>query len=264
MTITVHSVSLQGKRPSNEDKHVVILNSNNNKKSMLPIDFINISDGHGGSFVAKFVTSNLPQLLLDKRIKYPLNKIFVKKIYKTIQQILRTKYNNQSNHCGATCLAVMHYKKNKQQYLNVLNTGDTRAVLCRKGYAIALTKDHKPNWPDERERIEKLGGKIKFDGDDWRINDLSVSRAFGDIDAEPYVTCLPDLYRYKLDKTDNFLIVACDGVWDVLSNQDAVNFVLNELKNIKSKSTNIARRLGEHALRLGSSDNITIAIMFFN
>ena len=114
-----------------------------------------------------------------------------------------------------------------------------------------------------------MGGKPYFDGDDWRIKDLSVSRAFGDFDAEPYLTNMPDIFRYKIDKNDKFIIFACDGVWDVLQNQDVVNFVLNECYdkdlNVRiNKNLNIAKKLAEHALQKGSTDNLTIIIYFLD
>ena len=81
---------------------------------------------------------------------------------------------------------------------DVYNLGDSRMILCKKSEAHVVTKDHKPNWPDEQTRIEKIGGKIYFDGFDWRIGDLSVSRAFGDLDNSPYISCKPDIFRYKI------------------------------------------------------------------
>ena len=106
----------------------------------------------------------------------------------------------------------------------MLNVGDSRAVLCNyKNFAVPLTVDHKPNLLKERKRIEKLGGKIKFDGSDWRIKDLSLSRAFGDLDTFPYVTHKPDISKYSLNKKDKFIIFACDGLWDVMSNSQAEN-----------------------------------------
>ena len=71
-----------------------------------------------------------------------------------------------------------------------------------------------------------MNGKIQFDGHDWRIKDLSLSRAFGDLDASPFVTHEPEIYKYKLSSKDKFMVLACDGLWDVLSNQEVVNFVL--------------------------------------
>jgi serine/threonine protein phosphatase PrpC len=134
--------------------------------------------------------------------------------------------------------------------------------------AIAKTKDHKPNWPEEKERITKLGGQIYYDGYDWRIKDLSVSRAFGDNDATPYLTSKPEVFRHRITQSDKFMILACDGLWDVLDNQTAVNLVLSECYNIRTGlrnniKSNIARKLADFALEKGSTDNITVVIVFF-
>jgi protein phosphatase 2C len=122
---------------------------------------------------------------------------------------------------------------------------------------------------DEKNRIEKLNGKIYYDGYDWRISDLSVSRAFGDIDAFPYVTHKPEIFKYKLKKNDKFFILACDGLWDVISNQDACNFVLQKLNETSKISTingnsknNIAQALAEYAIKNGSTDNVSIILIF--
>ena len=98
---------------------------------------------------------------------------------------------------------------------------------------------------------------------------MSVSRAFGDLDATPYVTHVPEIHRYQMDtKNDKFIIVACDGLWDVLSNQDAVNFVLglcydNTLIKHNDNKENIAQKLAEYAIKKGSTDNITTIVAFF-
>ena len=112
-----------------------------------------------------------------------------------------------------------------------------------------------------------MGGKITYDGYDWRIKDLSVSRAFGDIDARPYLTHKPDIFRYKLDKNDKFFVLACDGLWDVMSNDDVSNFVLLNCYDITTKhrinkNVNASKLLAEYALKKGSTDNVSIVIAF--
>ena len=145
----------------------------------------------------------------------------------------------------------------------MINVGDSRGVLCNKdGLAVQLSKDHKPNTPEERSRIEQLGGSITFDGVDWRIKDLSLSRAFGDCESTPYVSHLPQIYRYKLSSEDKFLIKACDGLWDVVSNQDAVDFIL-DLKKNKNFKGNFSKSLCDYAYAKGSMDNVTVIVYFF-
>ena len=91
------------------------------------------------------------------------------------------------------------------------------------------------------------------------------------MDASPYVTHKPEIFKYKLNKNDKFLILGCDGLWDVINSQDAVNFVLdklNDLDNIITMSgyskKNIAHELGKYAIKKGSTDNVSIIIIFFN
>jgi serine/threonine protein phosphatase PrpC len=151
--------------------------------------------------------------------------------------------------------------RNNNPMLWMVNVGDSRAVLCNNKYeAIPLTIDHKPNSKTEKKRIENLGGHIKFDGVDWRIKDLSLSRAIGDLDTSPYVTHYPEVFRYRLNREDKFVIFACDGLWDVFSNKDAVKFVNNLLKN--KYSGNIAKKIAEEAIKKGSYDNVTVNILF--
>jgi hypothetical protein len=125
----------------------------------------------------------------------------------------------------------------------------------------------------EKDRINQLGGVIEYsDSDDPRISGMSVSRSFGDLDNK-YISQNPDIFDYTISD-DKFIVLACDGIWDVLSNQDVVNFIIeyfNELKkkgktinNLKGKSdNNIACKLAEYAINVKkSSDNISIIIIF--
>jgi serine/threonine protein phosphatase PrpC len=87
---------------------------------------------------------------------------------------------------------------------------------------------------------------------------------------QPFVSHLPEIFDYDLNEDDKFLIIGCDGVWDVLNNQDAVFFVLNEMKtNYKynmltsTGKNNIAKKLALEAIRRGSTDNISVMILFF-
>merc|ERR1711916_333800 len=101
-----------------------------------------------------------------------------------------------------------HYRVDGREYIDVMNTGDSRLVACNKAFiADQITLDHKPYAPLERRRLMKLGARVGdnleiwCDRGTWRINDLSVSRAFGDKSSEKYVVCTPDLYTHQV--TDN-------------------------------------------------------------
>jgi serine/threonine protein phosphatase PrpC len=265
----VHSVSLKGRRETNEDKHFVLINTNNKNKQLLPLNFFGVFDGHGGKFVSTYLCDNLPKYFVNaKQEVFPFSRNYVYDVFNNIQNTLKSRYKPDARQCGSTCLVMIHYIIEQQNFINIINVGDSRCVLCRDNLAIPLSKDHKPNWPDEKRRIEKAGGSIYFDGHDYRIKDLSLSRAVGDIDAEPFVSSKPEVFKYKLEKNDKFIVLGCDGLYDCLSNQDIVNFILNDCydnnMNRINKQINIATKLGDHALHKGTSDNVTIIIIFFD
>jgi serine/threonine protein phosphatase PrpC len=262
----VFSHSLQGKRDANEDQHVHIMNLNGEDDELNPVNFIAVFDGHGGKAVSKYLKENLPQFFVNKFKKdiYSKPEIASKyfiKVYDLIQDKMKTDHPRAVQYCGSTaCVGIYFKDSDEKNKLWVLNVGDSRAIKCNKSnIAEQLTQDHKPNSPEEKVRIQQLGGKIEFDGSDWRIKDLSLSRAFGDLECTPYVTHLPQIYKYKVSSSDKFIIFACDGLWDVMSNQDAVEFINGLLLNKKFKG-NYAKELAEHAYNIGSLDNITAIV----
>lgn len=264
----IFSHSLQGKRKTNEDQHVHIMNLDGENKKLNPVNFIGVFDGHGGKVISKYLKDNLPSYFVDKFKKdiYSNSDIASKyyfKVFDHIQSKINQDHPKAIQYSGSTACICIHFKdnENKQKFW-VLNVGDSRSVKCNKlNIAEQLSQDHKPNSPEEKFRIEELGGKIEFDGSDWRIGNLSLSRAFGDLDCSPYVTHLPQIYKYKINSGDKFVIVACDGLWDVVSNQDAVEFINELLMNKKFKG-NYAKKLAEHAYTVGSLDNITVVLYF--
>ena len=271
----IHSTSLQGKRDSNEDHHRIFTNINNNDNNYTPINLFSIFDGHGGKDISKYLNNNLHLYFTSKFNKFDIlndnsKKKYIIKVYDHIESKLEKILKNKSFNIGSTSLSLIFFKHKNKTYYYVINVGDCRSVLCNNEcIPIQLSKDHKPHMYDEKNRIEKLNGKIYFDGFDWRISDLSVSRAFGDMDAFPFVTHKPDIFKYKLKKNDKFFILACDGLWDVISNQDACNFVLERIKNSNNLTNihgtsrnNIAQSLAEYAIKNGSTDNVSIIIIF--
>ena len=263
MKVFFHTIT--GRRDQNEDGHSLIMNYSGKHKKYNKINFIGIYDGHGGKNVSQYLEQNFPGYFFDKKTKFPMKPKQVKKIYNQFSQKLRTDLGTTAVNMGSTCLVLVMYRHNNTKYMTILNTGDCRAVVCKGEIAEPLTKDHKPNYPSESQRIAKLGGKVLFDGYDWRIKDLSVSRAFGDFSASPFVTHLPDMYNYKITSKMKFIIMACDGLWDVLSNQEATNFVIasayNKNKKLK-ENINIAQLLVEYAYNKGSTDNISCYVIF--
>lgn len=269
----VHSISLIGKRESNEDQEEIILNIDYSNKNIKPINYLGVYDGHGGKSVSKFLKDNLSQYFTNKEINInPGDRSYlkyIKKIFDHIQQRLINEHKKMATHTGSTALILIQYMNNNTSSYYIANVGDCRAIKCNLyNKAIQLTKDHKPNSPEERKRINDLNGKIIFDGYDYRIKGLSLSRAFGDLDATPYVTHKPNILKYDLLKGDKFIVMACDGLWDVMTNQQVVNFIthcLDKIKNINQiKKINIAKLLANYAINeKKSTDNVSIIIIFF-
>jgi serine/threonine protein phosphatase PrpC len=140
------------------------------------------------------------------------------------QPPLAGRDNTDSTDPASACLYIAH-------------VGDSRAVLSSAGgQAIPLSSDHKPNRPDERIRVEAAGGHVVFYSG-WRVDgSLNVSRALGDAnlkdESSPLkgrVIALPEISRRVIDDSDEFIIVASDGVWGRLSNQQAIDIVRREL-----------------------------------
>ena len=261
----VYSFSLQGRRDTQEDQHICILNLDENN-DLNKINFLGIFDGHGGKKVSQYLKNNLPNFFLTKLEKniFIKNNLFIKytnQVYDVLQNNLKEQHPRAVEYCGSTACVCIQMQNNDKNYIWIINVGDSRAVLCNKeGIAVPLSTDHKPNLAQEKKRIESLGGKIIFDGVDWRIKSLSLSRAFGDLDCCPYVTHVPEISKYKISSKDKFIILACDGLWDALSNQDSVEYIRN--LQFSGFDGNYAKKLAEYAFDKGSYDNITVILYF--
>ncbi|KAH8584972.1 phosphatase 2C [Cryptosporidium sp. chipmunk genotype I] len=146
-------------------------------------------------------------------------------------------------HCGTTAVVavILPDESGDTPYLIVANAGDSRAVLSRSGQAIALSHDHKPELPLENERILKAHGTVENGRVDGNLN---MSRTLGDLqyksDAsltpeEQKITAFPDVRIIPLTNEDEFIILACDGIWDVVDNQLCVDIVRRKiLKQIEA------------------------------
>lgn len=288
-SITLHKTSQCGYRESNEDVEKYNMNlsakGTPDDNHFAPVDFFVICDGHGGSMVAEYVVPVMEKHFMKKNLNYPLTNEHIVKMYDSIQNELIIHPKKIAKNCGSTALVVVRYLDNyAKENIQVVNIGDCRAVLSRKGLSFPLSKDHKPFWSDEKYRIDmvnekyKTNSRVHFDAGDWRIGDLSVSRSFGDLDNTPYVSHVPDLFHYQLQSDDEFIIMGCDGLWDVIQNHEAVNFVRDHINNNSieyynilhkypfdeiTKSNNIARKLANYAIARGSTDNVSILIIIF-
>lgn len=149
--------------------------------------------------------------------------------------------------------------------LMIANAGDCRAVLCRKGKAIDMSQDHRSINLHERRRVEESGG---FFDDGYLNGVLAVTRALGDWDlkrphgSQSPLISEPEIKQITLTEDDEFLVIGCDGIWDVLTSQEAVSIVKRGL-NRHDDPTKCARELVREALRLNTFDNLTAVVVCF-
>lgn len=158
---------------------------------------------------------------------------------------------------GTTAIVAFFYKR--KCYIG--NLGDSRAVLCQNERAIRCSTDHKPDNPEEELRIQKNGGwvtkQVKQGRTISRVNGmLAVSRALGDIFLQPSVSPIPDILEINIDAPSQLLILACDGLWDVMDDEEAIGIAANAKDSLAA-----AEALRDRAYLKGSTDNISVVVI---
>ncbi|KAF5749571.1 putative protein phosphatase 2c [Tripterygium wilfordii] len=230
------------------------------------ISFYGVFDGHGGKSAAQFVRDHLPRVIVeDADFPLELEKVVMRSFKETDAAFAKSCSLESALSSGTTALTAMIFGRS----LLVANAGDCRAVLSRRGVAIEMSKDHKPCCITERTRIESLGGYV----DDGYVNgQLGVTRALGDWHLEGMkemgessgpLSGEPELKLITLTKEDEFLMIGSDGIWDVFSSQNAVDFTrrrLQEHNDVKK----CCKEMVEEALKRDASDNLTIVMVSFH
>ncbi|KAF7547535.1 hypothetical protein G7046_g8974 [Stylonectria norvegica] len=150
--------------------------------------------------------------------------------------------------------AKLRFMASRQRVLYTANVGDARIILCRGGKALRLTYDHKGSDENEGKRISAAGGLILNN----RVNGvLAVTRALGDAYMKKLVTGHPYTTETVIQPdSDEFIIIACDGLWDVCTDQEAVDLI----RNVQDPSL-ASKILVDHALNRFSTDNLSCMIV---
>ncbi|KAJ2458411.1 phosphatase 2C [Coemansia sp. RSA 2424] len=209
-----------------------------------------VFDGHAGRQAAQWCGDNFADVFLQLKQKHPnlpIPDIFNMSFIEADRRLAV----DLKTHSGCTAAvafvqvteAVAGDPATRQRTLYCANAGDARAVLSRAGTAVRLTYDHKGDDARECARISESGI-------------LSVTRALGDSSLKQFVIGNPYTTETILDGADDVLILACDGLWDVCSDQEAVDLV----RSIDSHPAHASQMLLEHALSNESMDNITTMV----
>ncbi|OMP08483.1 phosphatase 2C (PP2C)-like protein [Corchorus olitorius] len=239
-------------------------------------DFYGVYDGHGGSRVAEECRERLHKVLVEEMVEDNINKGGNGIDWKRTMERCFEKMDEEVNRgrlgeemVGSTAVVAVVGKGK----LVVANCGDSRAVLSRGGVAVALSINHKPDRPDELERVESAGGRVINWNGHRVLGVLATSRSIGDKYLKPYVISKPEVMEWELTNRDEFLILASDGLWDVISNEVACRVVrrclngqirrkgsLDHIVN-ENRAAEAAAVLVELAIARGSKDNISVIIV---
>ncbi|XP_031271852.1 probable protein phosphatase 2C 25 [Pistacia vera] len=246
----------RGRRESMEDRYSAVLDFQGDSKQAV----FGIFDGHGGAKAAEFAAENLDKNILEEVMKRGEHEIrdAVKRGYLNTD----SEFLKEDVHGGSCCVTALIRKGT----LVVSNAGDCRAVMSRGGIAEALTSDHRPSREDERNRIETLGGYVDLCHGLWRVQgSLAVSRGIGDRHLKHWIIAEPETTIIRIKPEYEFLILASDGLWDKVSNQEAVDVARRFCRGIDVPAPMLAcKKLVDLSVSRGSVDDISVMLIPLN
>jgi protein phosphatase 1L len=215
-----------------------------------------IYDGHLGHHVADYLQQNLFNNILKETEFFNDPKLAIQKAYKLTDEDILEKAPNLGPGGSTAVTAILIDSKD----LYVANVGDSRAVISKAGKAEQMSVDHEPGNETEKGKIEEKGGFVSnMPGDVPRVDgQLAVARAFGDKSLKVHLSSVPDIKVEEVDETTEYLILASDGLWKVMNNQEAVDLV----KKTKDPMA-AAKQLAQEAVNRKSKDDISCIVVRF-
>lgn len=270
---------MQGRRPSMEDAIVALPFGT----YATGLAFFGLYDGHGGALAAKTAAEGKQCGMITHGFKVidPIHKRLLKTKstgrYRFIDAFTSfdKDFRENGDNSGTTAVVALidseRYPNADVLYIGWV--GDSRAVVVdNAGNVLYETKDHKIDEPSEAARLKEVGAVIGFYGIP-RIAGLAIPRALGDrlvkeiaseqAHGNDVITAVPDVERIDLTPKHQFMILACDGVWDVMESQDAATIVHEALRNGLTLEA-AAQRVRDEAYNRGSTDNISVMVIKFN
>jgi len=271
--------SMQGWRIEMEDAHSAIIGIPDQKET---VSWFAVFDGHAGSRVSAHCAHHLLDCIrtnddftcslqqehtisgeeLQRGVQNGILKGFLE-LDEKLRKIPEVASGEDKSGTTAVCALIT------DKFLILANCGDSRGVFCVSGKPALVTQDHKPSNEPERARIQNAGGTVMIQ----RVNgSLAVSRALGDFEyknvegkppTEQLVSPEPEFFiKERIPSEDEFLVLACDGVWDVMTNQDICDFISARLK-VHDNLETVCNEVIDTCLHKGSRDNMSIIIIAF-
>ncbi|KAF8606375.1 protein serine/threonine phosphatase 2C [Ceratobasidium sp. AG-I] len=232
-----------------------------------------IFDGHAGKHAAEWCGQNFHQvrshsIYRRRPTHHPVPDI-LNRTFHAVDRELSEMAAQGTTHSGCTAVTAFLRLEDadgkpvsdpsvpSRRVLYTANAGDARGVLCRAGKAVRLTYDHKGSDKQEAKRIVDAGGFVLNN----RVNGvLAVTRSLGDSAMKEFVVGSPYTTETELSDDDEFVILACDGLWDVADDQAAVDIVRKSAPNSAQEA---AKALLDHALQSFSMDNVSVLVVRF-
>lgn len=243
--------SMQGWRIEMEDAHCAVIGL----PGLKDWSFFAVFDGHAGAKVSAYcskqllgaITTNEDFQAVKPSITSPVSAAdnnSTESISETIKRAIKRGFLaldermrempevvSGEDKSGSTAVCIMI----SPDQVFFANCGDSRGIMCRNGDVTFTTQDHKPVNPEEKARIQNAGGSVMIQ----RVNgSLAVSRALGDFEyknvqfkgpCEQLVSPEPEIYELDRTDSDEFIVLACDGIWDVMTNEDLSAFIRDRM-----------------------------------
>lgn len=250
MVISYGIAEKKGLRPTMEDAHAIY------EDREMDLFSAEIYDGHGGKQPALIAAEMLTPAFIHgfkTEAKKPVHE------RRREADILRDAYLMVDEYVvsrkweAGTCAVQLYIIGN---HFMAANAGDSRVIIGTGTGVRVLTRDHKPDSEDERSRIEALGGHVRTFGVPRVEGVLAISRAIGDTCLKPYVSPEPRIAEGTFGCENDLAVLACDGVWDVLT-PDTVIGIARAGDSAQDSGDAIAKT----ALEMGSSDNVTVIVL---
>jgi serine/threonine protein phosphatase PrpC len=267
-----------------------------------PCAFFGVYDGHQGELCSEFVAKNMHMKLLKKLTAQQCAEAWTEEhIYATMRDMfceLDAEFLGKFRTAPDGCTAVVAFITGTRLF--VAWSGDSRCLLCRSTSqgeiaTVAMTEDHRPSVPSEADRVKAAGGvivdlggalRVAHDGYEDKVREirraaaqglgqiakepvaLAVSRSFGDrhfkavTGGSDLLIAMPSVRCLRLDKSHKFLALMCDGISDVMSNEDAI-FELDYVRKADTAQVEVKTACGnlvQEAYKRGSEDNLTVLL----